>query len=697
MTDLCASIPVGRLDAFMRGESLREGVETQFLREQKTEHDSALHNTHTIKMYWCSYGPKDNRKKSLNKKRMRTYKKKKGCTCHFIVKVLYGRPDVAILIFKQPLHVDKNGEACHGVDDTSNELCSQFAQNLPDECKAYIERLLLMDVSIDAIVDRHIDDAIVYDMLKKKDSFVTRKDVINATTRVRSIRSQKHFGLSSPWMLDMMVRFSHDSIISMDSTFATNKYGYQLYLCLVFDEQQSGVPIAWAMTSRNKIEDIQVWLMELRRQGKEKRPDWRINAFIMDDASAEIQAVETIFECRVILCIWHVRRAWLKNVYKYATKERAMDIFHCLGAIMMAMHESEESTMEELHTFFAEFSDQPCFLEYFYNTRCQGEGRITMWAKNFRNFSHANQDTNNAMESYHGKLKLTHLQTSMEKAKAIPDVDCVLDDTTPGWYRVKIQSSCNWYVVRKFGDHFYICECPWSLQGNMCKHALKVVVMMNNSFHDSHVLDPIPMLTPTSTNTNENPTPKPVVDTISIAHTNLEDVDTIMWNEANKKLNILLQTMSGSGDKLMAFVGCLDRFMADLQNTGAMSFDFRPSTDPANTTTKRMRPWFSASWVHHRNQRQHRHSSRSEIYHDVQQPLTFEFPFETSRRRRGKRQLDQAEEVHVLATASVVSDTGWYSSVTLFDTPSTPGHRSPRWRLDFDGLLRGEGSYSDPR
>ncbi|GLJ46816.1 hypothetical protein SUGI_0987230 [Cryptomeria japonica] len=99
-------------------------------------------------------------------------------------------------------------------------------------------------------------------------------------------------GIQTAWMLDMMVRFSHDSIILMDSTFATNKYGYQLYLCLVFDEQQSGVPVAWVVTSRNKIEDIQVWLMELRRRGKEKRPDWRINAFIMDDASAEIQAIQ---------------------------------------------------------------------------------------------------------------------------------------------------------------------------------------------------------------------------------------------------------------------------------------------------------------------------------------------------------------------------------------------------------------------
>ncbi|GLJ37248.1 hypothetical protein SUGI_0755500 [Cryptomeria japonica] len=272
-TDLCAAIPLDRLDAFIRGELLCEGVETKFLQ----------------KRYWCSYRPEDNRKKSLNKKRARTYHKKRGCTCHFIVKVLYGRPNVAILTLKQLLHVDKNGEACHGVDDTSNELHSQFAPNLLDECITYIERFLLIDVSIDVIMDEHLDDPVFCDMLKKRDSFVTRKDVINAATRFRSIRSQKHvhdatsilewknkmrlissfffqqpegadtpfiMGIQMSWMLDMMDRFSYDSIISMDSTFATNKYGYQLYSCLIFDEQQAGVPVAWVVTSRKKIKDI---------------------------------------------------------------------------------------------------------------------------------------------------------------------------------------------------------------------------------------------------------------------------------------------------------------------------------------------------------------------------------------------------------------------------------------------------------
>ncbi|GLJ41606.1 hypothetical protein SUGI_0861130 [Cryptomeria japonica] len=197
-TDLCAAIPLGRLDAFIRGESLREGVETQFLRNRHTEHESVVQNTHTTKMYsrrvvFEGIGVHMDQKTIGKSRRIRStpghIRKKRGCTCHFIVKVLYGRPDVAILILKKPLHIDKNGEACHGVDDTSNELRSQFAPNLSNECKAYIERLLLMDVSVDATMDRHLDDPVFHDMLKKRDSFVTRKDVMNAAMRVRSIRS----------------------------------------------------------------------------------------------------------------------------------------------------------------------------------------------------------------------------------------------------------------------------------------------------------------------------------------------------------------------------------------------------------------------------------------------------------------------------------------------------------------------------
>ncbi|GLJ23205.1 hypothetical protein SUGI_0438360 [Cryptomeria japonica] len=162
--DLCAVIPLGRLDAFIIGESLHEGVETQFVRKQHNEHDSAVHNKDV---------------QSVHR--------------HILSYSLSMFNDITTIVDnRRVVFEEKNGEACHGMDDTIDEMRSQFALNLFDECKAYIERLLLMDVSIDAIMDKHLDDPIFHDMLKKRDSFVTRKDVMNAAMRVRSIQSRKH-------------------------------------------------------------------------------------------------------------------------------------------------------------------------------------------------------------------------------------------------------------------------------------------------------------------------------------------------------------------------------------------------------------------------------------------------------------------------------------------------------------------------
>ena len=66
---------------------------------------------------------------------------------------------------------------------------------------------------------------------------------------------------------------------------------YELYTLLVFDEQEAGVPVAWAISSRNKIEDINEWLREVYKRGKAQKEDWHVNAFMTDDASAEIEAI----------------------------------------------------------------------------------------------------------------------------------------------------------------------------------------------------------------------------------------------------------------------------------------------------------------------------------------------------------------------------------------------------------------------
>eukprot|EP01018_Ginkgo_biloba_P041026 Gb_33026 [translate_table: standard] len=74
-------------------------------------------------------------------------------------------------------------------------------------------------------------------------------------------------GLQTPWMHKMMVKFSHNSLIAMDSTFSTNKYGYQLYTLMVFDKQQNGLPIAWVISSRDRTSDIKIWMSALIEEG----------------------------------------------------------------------------------------------------------------------------------------------------------------------------------------------------------------------------------------------------------------------------------------------------------------------------------------------------------------------------------------------------------------------------------------------
>ena len=54
-----------------------------------------------------------------------------------------------------------------------------------------------------------------------------------------------------------------------------------------FDEQQSGVLVAWVVSSQNTSEDIALWLDQLMHRCHQIRIDWKVNAFMVNDALAE--------------------------------------------------------------------------------------------------------------------------------------------------------------------------------------------------------------------------------------------------------------------------------------------------------------------------------------------------------------------------------------------------------------------------
>ena len=160
---------------------------------------------------------------------------------------------------------------------------------------------------------------------------------------------------------------------------------------------------------------------------------------------------------------------------------------------------------------------------------------LAMWAKNFRSFPHANQETNASIESYHSHIKSQHLSdrsrkctrrmdwliytllhrvepfyknkrylqqsgfltnfkkeryyiTALERSKLIPDIDCYQDDQLPNTYKVRSQTiPAKWYFVRNFGQNLHVCDCEWAKRGNTCKHVLKILYILKRNTHDKVV------------------------------------------------------------------------------------------------------------------------------------------------------------------------------------------------------------------
>ena len=60
---------------------------------------------------------------------------------------------------------------------------------------------------------------------------------------------------------------------------------------MVFYEHRNGVLVAWVISSHNSTTDICKWMSALFKVGVEERLGWRVQAFITDDAAAEIEAL----------------------------------------------------------------------------------------------------------------------------------------------------------------------------------------------------------------------------------------------------------------------------------------------------------------------------------------------------------------------------------------------------------------------
>ena len=131
-----------------------------------------------------------------------------------------------------------------------------------------------------------------------------------------------------------------------------------------------------------------------------------------DDDNASWNAFTTVFNAkRHFLCKQHVKKTWGKKIGLAGTKEIQDEIYQVLETLID--ERDKERFKQLLSSFIARYQEKcPNFVNYF------GEnyvGRTEKWALRYRNFPHANTDTNMFVEPFHNKLKTIYMDRRPNK------------------------------------------------------------------------------------------------------------------------------------------------------------------------------------------------------------------------------------------------------------------------------------------
>ncbi|XP_058074764.1 uncharacterized protein LOC131223372 isoform X2 [Magnolia sinica] len=488
----------------------------------------------------------------------------RGCLCHFTVKRLYTRPLLALIIYNQRNHVDKTGAPCHGIlDRDAVGTRAMYAPRISEELRQRIMSMLYVGISLDNIIQHHLEEVERHGGPSNRDDFLTRNDVRNMERVIRNStyelhandvssirmwvqRHQKHvvffqedsamesfiLCVQTEWQLQQMLRYGHNSSVASHSTFGLNKLRYPLCSLLVFDSCHNAIPVAWVITSSFDGHNIQRWMGSLADRIRAKDPRWRLHAFLIDEPSLDISTIRDIFQCRVLLSLWHVRRAWMRSLLKKCCNfEVQREMFKQLGQVLYCTR-NWPNAMDAIEEFMQIYIDQCSFMDYF---RDRWLPKIEMWVSAMRTLPMAYQEFHAAIESYHLRLKsklycnshasswsrvdwLVHalttefhslywfdqyaeetssfrnfrdesfLTNSWYRALHILDVDVILDEEDLRFAKVISQSNRNLaYTIWNPGSEFSLCDCTWSRLGNLCKHVIKVSIICRNR----HVARPL--------------------------------------------------------------------------------------------------------------------------------------------------------------------------------------------------------------
>lgn len=179
----------------------------------------------------------------------------RGCTCHFVVKRLYACPSVALLVYNDRRHVNKAGIVCHGPLD--RDAIGPGAKKFPyvgSEIQQQTMSMIYLGIPEENVLEKHIEGIERYGGADAKvkslaSQYVQKLGMIikrtsheldlddQASIRLWAERNKKSIffyqdtsetnpfvlGIQTEWQLQQMVRFGHQNIIAVDSTFGVKR------------------------------------------------------------------------------------------------------------------------------------------------------------------------------------------------------------------------------------------------------------------------------------------------------------------------------------------------------------------------------------------------------------------------------------------------------------------------------------------
>lgn len=179
----------------------------------------------------------------------------RGCTCHFVVKRLYARPSLALLIYNERRHVNKAGFTCHGPLD--RDAIGPGAKKIPYICNEIQQQtmsMIYLGIPEENVLEKHIegiqrycgDDATVNSLASQyvhKLGMIIKRSTHEldlddqASIKIWAERNKKSIffyqeasetdqfmlGIQTEWQLQQFVRFGHCSLVAADSTFGIKR------------------------------------------------------------------------------------------------------------------------------------------------------------------------------------------------------------------------------------------------------------------------------------------------------------------------------------------------------------------------------------------------------------------------------------------------------------------------------------------